>query len=243
MKFYCFYSSGPSRDWLKIVKSNQAKTKIRQWFKREDRDVNLVRGQEAVEQEVRKRDYSYAELLKDEWLQEIANRHALNSIDDLFVAVGYGTVSTNQVVNKLEENFKEYYKTTHSIQDMADFKVFKPKAPGGVEVEGIDNIKIKLAGCCNPLPGDKIVGYITRGSGVSVHRTDCSNLKNIPKERLINVHWTGEGENDRYQVDLDILAFDLQGYLAEVTGILNEYKVPIIGVQAKTTKIEHWILN
>lgn len=228
-------SSGPSRDWLKFVRSNQAKSKIKQWFKREDRDVNLIRGRENLEREVRKKGYSYAEILKDEWLLEIANRHAFNSIDDLFVAIGYGSVTIIQVINKLEEYYKEYYKTTHPVQPMTDFKVIQHTAPEGVWVKGADNIKIKMARCCNPLPGDDIVGYITRGSGVSVHRKDCSNVISVPKERFLEVFWN-EDTKEKYQVTIEISAFDLQGLLAEITMKLNENKVPILGIHATTNK-------
>lgn len=228
-------SPGPSRDWLNIVKSNQARTKIKQWFKREDRDINLIRGREAVEREVRKRGYPYSEILKDEWLMEIANRYASNSIDDLFVNVGYGTVSTRQVVNRLEDYYKNYYKTNKPKVEPVDFEVIRRHSPEGIWVKGVDNIKIKLARCCNPLPGDEIVGYITRGSGVSVHRKDCTNISNVDPARFLEVHWDNEA-HDKYETSIDILAFDLTGVLAELTTTFNDAKVPILGIRARANK-------
>ncbi|MDU2545922.1 MAG: ACT domain-containing protein, partial [Finegoldia magna] len=231
-------NSGPSKDWLKIVKSSQAKTKIKQWFKKEQRTENIVSGRDMLEKEVAKMGYSFNELLKREWLEEIASKLSFSSIDDLYAAIGYGSTRVTQVIPKLKEYHKDYYETDQVVNkpNHVDFVNEEPKE-SGVVIDGIDNVEIKLAKCCNPIPGDEIVGYITRGRGISVHRRDCSNVKSVnDKDRLITVRWGNNLINHNYQVELQIISFSNVGYLADITKVISECKLNIKTFNTRTNK-------
>ena len=182
-------STGPSRDWLKIVKSSQAKSKIRQWFKREERDLNIVKGKDILEKEVKRQGYKLTEMLKEDWLKSIASKLSLSSVDDLYAGLGYGSITLSQVIPKLKEFHKDYYKLRDEKNLLeSNSNVYAPKKENrftqGVTVKGVDNIKVRFSKCCNPVPGDEIVGYITRGRGVSVHRKDCPNIKAVSYTHL-----------------------------------------------------------
>lgn len=234
-------SSGPSRDWLKIVKSNQAKTKIKQFFKLKERDKNVARGKEMLEKEIRRLGYKPSEILKEEWLGNIARKVSITSIDDLYASLGYGSITLNQVINKLKELYSEHFKPEEkdivesSIQKTA--RKAKPKHTQGIKVKGIDNIKVRFSKCCNPVPGDDIIGFITRGRGVSIHRTDCPNIKSdlSQEERLIDVSWDFE-ERASYNAEIQVKAADRPGLIAEIALRVNDADVGLLSLNARTNK-------
>lgn len=241
-------SSGPSQDWLKIVKSSQARTKIKQFFKKEQRSQNIVRGRDALEKEVRKQGFTFNKILKEEWLKEISERLSFSSIDDMYAALGFGSLQLTQIMPKLKEYYKDYYKVEDALEQFKDLEErpnpqHRESSAHGVVVKGVDNLEIKLAKCCNPVPGDDIVGYITKGRGVSVHRKDCSNLKSLEEaDRIIDVAWDNTS-NINYSVEIKIIAFDRPDYLAAVTQKLTEKNFTVTGMNARKDKDKTYIIN
>ncbi|CAK7022485.1 bifunctional (p)ppGpp synthetase/guanosine-3',5'-bis(diphosphate) 3'-pyrophosphohydrolase [Tissierella carlieri] len=241
-------SNGPSRDWIKIVKSTQAKTKIRQWFKAKEKDFNIIRGKELLEKEVKRLGYKSSEILKDEWIKNIASKVSINSIDDLYAAIGYGSITLNQVISKLRTQYNEYYKITDEkafveskIQQTTQNKISKPTQ--GIKIKGVDNIKIRFSKCCNPVPGDEVVGYITRGRGVSVHRTDCPNITmSDDAERFIEVEWDFQ-KKASYPAEIQIKASDRSGLLAEITQKITDSDLGVISLNARTSKDKIVFIN
>jgi GTP pyrophosphokinase len=218
---------GPSRDWLKIVQTTQAKEKIRQWFKRQERDENIVHGRESLERELRRLARSSLEKLGPDRIAEMAELYKYSSIDDFFAAIGYGAVSAQQVVTKLD------------VVDDANEQVLPQVAPAipsrtdGVRVKGVGDLMIRFARCCHPIPGDPIVGYITRGRGVTVHLPTCSTVVN-EKEigRLIDVEWEGS-VHQTYPIAIRVEAYDRTGLLSEITKVVAEDKVNIIAANVR----------
>lgn len=236
-------STGPSKDWLKIVKSSQAKTKIKQWFKKENRSLNIVKGRDMLEKEVRKDGYSFSKILKDEWLTQIATRLTYNSVEDMYAALGFGTVNLKQIVPRLKEFYKNYYNETSDEIVLSDSKNTSVINSKGVIVKGIDNVEVFFAKCCNPLPGDEIMGYITKGRGISIHRMDCANLKNFYNgERTIKVEWT-DTKNSYYKVEITIVSLDQVGVLSGIAQLISESKLNLYGINAKTCKDKTFIID
>ncbi len=241
-------SNGPSRDWIKIVKSTQAKTKIRQWFKSKEKDFNIIKGKELLEKEVKRLGYKVSEILKDEWMKNIALKSSINSIDDLYAAIGYGSITLNQVISKLRVQYNEYYKITDEkafveskIQQPTQNKTSKPTQ--GIKIKGVDNIKIRFSKCCNPVPGDEVVGYITRGRGVSVHRTDCPNITmSDDTERFIEVEWDFQ-KRASYPAEIQIKASDRSGLLAEITQKITDSDLGVMSLNARTSKDKVVFIN
>jgi len=243
---------GPSRDWLKICKTSQARSKINQWFKKERREENILRGKELIEKEIKHLGYTPSQLLKPEWIEQILKKYGIQTVDDMYAAVGYGGLTVHKVVSRLKEEYRQANKAELAAQapTIAPSQPKKKKhSTNGVVVEGIDNCLVRLSRCCNPVPGDAIVGYITRGRGVSVHREDCPNLKaeeKMPKAggRLIQVHWEDDyADTSSYLTELQIQAYDRQGLLAEITSVLYDMKIFINALHTKTTKDQIAILN
>ncbi|WP_246566701.1 RelA/SpoT family protein [Tissierella simiarum] len=241
-------SNGPSRDWLKIVKSNQAKNKIRQWFKLKERDLNITRGKEILEKEIKRQGYKLTEILKDEWIKGTTNKLSINSVEDLYAALGYGSITVNQVLSKLKEYYNDYYKikdekgfVESKIQQSTQKKEKKPTQ--GVTIKGLDNIKVRFSKCCNPVPGDDIVGYITRGRGVSVHRTDCPNVSDVDgTERFIEVEWDFH-KKASYPAEIQIKATDKSGLLTEITQKITDSDLGLLSLNARTNKEKLVIIN
>lgn len=233
---------GPSRDWLKICKTSQARTKINQWFKKERREENILRGREMIDKELKRLGLSHSMLFKPEWVERlILKKYGFQSEDDMYAAVGYGAVTVNKVLSRLKEEYRLTHKNEDTTLVFATAK--KKKSSGsGIVVEGIENCLVRLSRCCNPVPGDTIVGYITRGRGVSVHRADCPNIKAEEKSsdgagRLIQVYWEdAHAANSSYLTELQIASYDRQGLLAEITSMIYEMKIPLTAVHTKTTK-------
>ena len=240
---------GPSRDWLKICKTSQARTKINQWFKKEGREENILRGKEIVERELKHIGMTSAQLLKPEWIDLILKKYGLHTTDDMYAAIGYGGITVNKIMSRLKEEYRLAHKNDATLQKPVTPQKKRKNTSNGIVVEGIDNCLARLSRCCNPVPGDPIVGYITRGRGVSVHRTDCPNIKAEEKNsadagRLIPVYWEDEytGKSS-YLTEIQIMAYDRQGLLAQITNVLYDMKILINSVHTKTTKEQIAIMN
>lgn len=240
------HSNGPSRDWLKAVKSSQAKTKIRQWFKKEKRDENIVKGKELLEKEVKRQGYKLTEILKENWLENICKKLSIKEVDDLYAALGYGSITLSQVVPKLKEYHKEYYSKKEEekpIVRSVNKNERQYKLKQGVTIKGIDNIKVRFAKCCNPVPGDDIVGYITRGRGVSVHRKDCPNINELEGHgRFIDVDWDTDKKTS-YLAEIQLKGTDRSGLLTEVTQLLVQSNLSVTSLNARTNKERVAIIN
>ena len=240
---------GPSRDWLKICKTSQARTKINQWFKKEGREENILRGKEMVERELKHIGMTSAQLLKPEWIDLILKKYGLHTTDDMYAAIGYGGITVNKIMSRLKEEYRLAHKNDVVLQKPMTQQKKRKNTSNGIVVEGIDNCLARLSRCCNPVPGDPIVGYITRGRGVSVHRADCPNIKAEEKNsadagRLIPVYWEDEytGKSS-YLTEIQIMAYDRQGLLAQITNVLYDMKILINSVHTKTTKEQIAIMN
>ncbi len=229
-------SKGPSRDWLKVVKTSQAKSKIRNWFRRELKDENIIKGRDMLEKEARRKGYDIKDLFRPEWLKDVYKRYTFSSTDDIYAAVGYGGITTGQVLHKLIE---EYSKVNKAVPGKQVERAAGKDAcvSSGVIVKGYDDMVVRFARCCNPVPGDDIVGYITRGRGVSVHRSDCSNVTGSDFEfgRMIEVKWS-ERETSSYNVEVQVTAQDRSGLIAEVTAALYEMGLSITSINARMGK-------
>jgi GTP pyrophosphokinase len=237
------HSYGPSQDWLKLAQTSQAKNKIRAFFKKQRRDENVDKGKELVEKEIRGMEFDLKEILTADNLKKVAEKFNFANEDDMYAAVGYNGVTALQVANRLTEKWRkkrdqeQSTTITNAISDMKAFPSTK-KRESGVRVAGIDNLLIRLSRCCNPVPGDEIVGFITKGRGVSVHRADCTNIdSNDAQTRLIPVEWESS-LNDRkeYNVDIEISGYDRRGLLNEVLQAVNETKTNISAVSGRSDR-------
>lgn len=243
---------GPSRDWLKLCKTSGARSKINQWLKRECRDENIQHGKELIDRELRRVNLSHSQLFRTEWVDMLCKKYSFSSLDDIYAAVGYGGLTVNKVVGKLREEYRQAMKKekpeTEIVQSEQTPQKKKKTASNGVIVEGIEGCLVRFSRCCNPVPGDDIIGYITRGRGVSVHRKDCTNIVSSEKhgdtERLINVYWEKEQDkNTSYLSEIQIMANDRKGLLAEIASTISELKILITGMNLKTTKNQTAVVN
>ena len=231
-------ATGPSADWLNIAQTPSAKNRIRQWFKKQQREENYQRGQELVEKEIRRQGYDSSRLLKDEWLEEIRKRLNFANLDDLWVAVGYGGVSPHQIVNRLRDFYRREQTVQQSLQ-LKEITRVPPTNPDDViRVGGVNQVLYRLARCCNPVPGDEIVGYITRGRGVSIHRRDCGSLAGHQLEdgeRMIEVTWEDVDVN-YYPVEIQVECVDRPGILSEVAQVVADTHTNIITAKAHPSR-------
>ena len=236
-------SHGPSRDWLNIVKTSEAKAKIRAWLKKEEREENVIKGKEMLTAEAKKAGYTMAQLTKADILEPVFKRYSLSSLDDLYATIGFGGLSTLQLFNRLAEEYKKQNKAEAPPLPIVEKPAEEAKKPApssssnGVIVKGESGMLVRFARCCNPLPGDEIVGYITRGRGVSVHRADCVNLKDagVEPERMIEVEWESSGAGS-YEADIQMLCYDHAGLFAEISLMFASQDVPVTAVTAHTVK-------
>ena len=235
-------AKGPSRDWLKFIQSSTAKNKINAWFKKNLREENIEKGKEAVEKEIKRIGMDYSELFKTEFVQGALDRYKFNSIEDMYASIGFGAISAGKVIARILEEYRKVHKEENveeKIEELSKEKNNKAKASkSGIVVEGIDNCLVKLSKCCNPVPGDKIVGYITKGRGVSIHRADCTNLKDLfqdEENRMIDVYWQSEKEA-AYNVDIEIFANDRAGLLADIIAQIGTTKSKLIAVSSRANK-------
>ncbi len=234
-------AKGPSRDWLKIVKTSQAKTKINQWLKRERRDENIIHGKEMLEREAKRLNLPVSAVLKDEWLAPMYKKYTLNGIEDLYASVGYGGLSSQKVIMYLREVYLKEQKKKEPEENIRPTHALRKKTnTSGIEVKGIDNCLVRLSKCCNPVPGDDIVGFITKGRGVSVHRADCPNiqpnaLSEEDKNRFIVVSWSGTNKNS-YVATLKVLAMDSTGLMMKISTVLADMGLNCVSVNARRLK-------
>lgn len=227
-------SYGPSRDWLKIVQSSQAKSKIRQWFKREKREENVARGKELVERELTRHRMDAHALLAAGYLPEVLSKFNFSKDEDMYAAVGYGGLSPAQVATRLIERYKRDHQEQNVDALSLELRDRGKPTGSGVRVRGIDNLLIRFARCCNPVPGDAIMGFVTRGRGVSVHRADCPNVESLKQEgsRVLDVEWATSAEQS-YHVELEVTALDRHGLVNEVMNAVAEIKTDITAVSAR----------
>jgi len=235
-------AKGPSREWLDIIKSPEARNKIRQWFKKEKRDENVIHGKLAFEAELKHANITAVEAMQDDILNKILSHASFGSIEEMYAAIGYGGISAQKVVNKLRDELRSVLKSnkTESPQQSAESKnKTRIRPTRGIMVEGLDNCLIKFARCCTPIPGDAVVGFMTRGYGVSVHRQDCQNyIKALmePEEdgRWIRVSW-GDTEGTLYATTIDVQVLDRTGIVVDVASVLNSLNVKITSFNARTS--------
>ncbi|UTR14264.1 bifunctional (p)ppGpp synthetase/guanosine-3',5'-bis(diphosphate) 3'-pyrophosphohydrolase [Salipaludibacillus sp. LMS25] len=239
------HSYGPSKDWLKITQSSHAKNKIRQWFKKERREENVEKGREQVEKEIEKKGYKIKEVLTAENIERVADKFSFSTEEDMYAAVGYNGITAAQIVTRLTDDIRKKQDEEQESQTLTEaVKELKPqerkssKTSAGVRVKGIDNLLIRLSRCCNPVPGDDIIGYITKGRGVSIHRKDCPNIANDEANaRLLPVEWEGNQEKPKnYNVDIEISGYDRRALLNDVLQAVAETKTNINAVSGRSDK-------
>lgn len=235
-------SFGPSRDWLKIAQSSQAKNKIKQFFKKQLRDENVHKGREMIEKEIKSQEFEVKEVLVSENIKRVCEKFNFAGEEDMYAAVGFNGITAQQVVNRLAEKMRkirDHEVALEKINKEMNTPSVRKATESGVIVKGIDNLLIRLSRCCRPVPGDEIVGFITKGRGVSVHRADCPNVHDeYTNERIIDVEWGQPLATTRkeYQVDIEISAFDRPGLLNEVMQVVNESKTNISAVSGKADR-------
>lgn len=240
------HSYGPSQDWLKIAQSSHARSKIKQWFKKEKREENVEKGRELIERELKRAGIDPSGWMSDDKLMEACRKFAFNDVDDMLSAVGFGGITAAQIATKLTEKLRKEQEESNAIELTSEVKEVKSapeerrnRPTHGVVVKGIDNLLVRFARCCNPVPGDEIVGYITRGRGVSVHRSDCPNIPNVGEgqeaARVIEVEWENAVEAN-YSVDIEITGHDRRNFLNEVLQAVSESKTNISAVSGRSDK-------
>ena len=241
-------SKGPSRDWLSIVKSTQAKNKINQWFKTEFKEENIIRGKELVDKYCKSKSVVLSDIMKPEYMDKVLSKYGFKTWDAVYAAIGHGGLKEGQVINKLVE---EYKKANHKM--VTDTQILNQiseagkntvhhhhKSKSGIIVKGIDDVAVRFSKCCNPLPGDEIVGFITRGRGISIHRTDCVNIMNISESdraRLIDAEWQREtASKELYKAEINIYVHDGVGVLVEVAQVFTEREINVTGMSSRSGK-------
>ncbi|MGM0752303.1 MAG: RelA/SpoT family protein [Bacillota bacterium] len=235
------HSYGPSQDWLKLAQTSQAKNKIKQFFKKQRREENIEKGRDLVEKEIKNQDFDVKEILTAENIKRVSEKFNFSNEEDMYAAVGYNGITAAQIANRLTERDRKKREQEDSLEETMkelNAQPVKRKKDAGVQVEGIDNLLIRLSRCCSPVPGDEIVGFITKGRGVSVHRADCTNvMADEVEQRLIPVSWESD-RNDRkeYNVDIEISGYDRRGLLNEVLQAVNETKTNISAVSGKSDR-------
>ncbi len=240
--------SGPSRDWLKIVKTTEARNKIRTWFKKERRDENVAEGRSELEREFRHNSITLSDDEMADFLQDVAKRQHYNATEDFLAAIGYGGISLSRIMPRIKEDYQKKYHPNAPEDILSNLSTAKPrsgKASGGVIVEGLEDCLVKFAKCCNPLPGDEIIGFVTRGYGVSVHKRDCPNIlaameNEEQKGRLVNTTWAQTAIRDIFKSTIEIYSEDRTGLIAEITTILSNMHISISGLLAREMK-DHFI--
>ncbi|WP_456273918.1 RelA/SpoT family protein [Bacillus sp. AK031] len=243
------HSYGPSKDWLKLAQTSQAKNKIKTFFKKQLREENIEKGRELVEKEIKNLDFDLKEVITLENVSRVAEKFNFSNEEDMYAAVGYSGITAVQIANRLTEKLRKKRDQEESMQEtITELKATQPvkrKRDAGVQVTGIDNLLIRLSRCCNPVPGDEIIGFITKGRGVSVHRSDCTNVcAENAEQRLIPVEWESDFTNRKeYNVDIEISGFDRRGLLNEVLQAVNETKTNISAVSGKSDRNKMATIN
>ena len=250
-------SKGPSHDWLKIIRTSTARSKINQWFKKENKDENATRGKEMLEKGAKKKNLVLSELLSPERVKSVLNRYSLTDWESVCAAVGHGGIKEGQIINRLYEEYlrqegkvladEEAVKKLTSLPENADTHIPVKRASkgnSGIMVKGVGDINVRFSKCCSPVPGDEIVGFVTRGRGVSVHRTDCVNiihLDDLDRHRLMEAEWQipeKAGENALFRADICITCDDKMGLLVDISRIFTDEKIDVKSLNARTAKNE-----
>jgi GTP pyrophosphokinase len=243
-------AKGPGKDWLKLVKTTQARSKINQWFRQENKLDNIVRGRELIEAEAKKRNIPLSELLADGREEIVLNRFNCQDFDALCAAVGFGGIREGQIINRL---YNEYQKSLPPAGDEEIIQELLEEAPvsaerkkkSGIVVKGVGDMNVRFSKCCSPLPGDEIIGFITRGRGISVHRTDCPNIVNLEaddRKRTIEADWQApdsvSSDHVSYHADLRVVFDDREGVIMDISRILTDERVKVTQLNARTVKNE-----
>lgn len=237
-------SRGPSLDWLKVVKSTQARNKINQWFKHERKEENIVRGRQALEEYCRSKGINLAELLQPEYMERTLKRYNFQDWDSIVAAVGHGGLKEGQIVNRLLEEQKRARAREKSdeeaLAEITDRRQEVELPEGGIKVHGIHDIAVRFAKCCSPVPGDEIVGYVTRGRGITIHRSDCENIlamDEADRQRLIEADWVAaEGDSSMFVTEINVYAEDRIGILYDVSKVFKEANITILSMNTRTSK-------
>lgn len=241
-------SKGPSRDWLNIVKSTQARNKINQWFKKELKEENIVRGKELLQSYCKAKSLVYSDLTKPKYMQVVQAKYGFKEWEGILATVGHGGLKEGQVINRLLEEYTKDHKEEitdetiiERVKEATKRTAQVAKSKSGIVVKGIDDMAVRFSRCCNPVPGDEIVGFVTRGRGMSIHRTDCINIINLSEAeriRLINAEWEASvvEERGQYTASIKIFANNRQGLLMEVSKVFTENKLDISGINTHTSK-------
>ena len=230
---------GPSRDWLNIVKTSEAKNKIRNWFKKERREENIAEGKDALEREMRRNMMTIPAEKSEDFLSALARRNHCNTVEEMYAAIGYGGLQMARILPKLKDEYNRL-KATEAEPKPITVDIKKPHSSGGVVVEGIDNCPIKFAKCCSPLPGDEIIGFVTRGFGVSIHKKDCANVRESlrhpeNRERWVRARWAEDVRED-YKATLELFCMDRANLVSDVALALGDMRVPIYSLDARSAE-------
>jgi len=250
-------SKGPSRDWLKVVKSTQAKNKINQWFKSELKDDNITKGKDMLTAYCKAKGIVQSDLMKTEFMENVMRKYGFRDWEAILAAIGHGGLKEGQVINKLQEQFEKQKKKeltdeklVESVMEQAkDVERRQSKNHSAIVVKGLHDLAVRFSKCCSPIPGDEIVGFVTRGRGVSIHRTDCVNIIGLSAEervRLIDAEWqkTENGNtNERFPAEIKIFVNNRTGLLVDISKILTEMKIDVTGINSRTTKHEKATIN
>ena len=239
-------SKGPSRDWLKIVKSAQAKNKINQWFRTELKEDNITRGKELMAAYCKSRSVTLSDLMKPSYMESVMRKYGFRDWDSALAAIGHGGLKEGQVVNKLLDEYNKQHQkeiTDEHIMEAAEGKekMRIAKSGNGIVVKGIHDVAVRFSKCCSPVPGDEIVGFVTRGRGISVHRTDCVNVMNLSetdRARLIEAEWqkSEQDKNERYTVEIKIFGYNRTGLLVDISKIFTERKIDLSSLNCRVNK-------
>ncbi len=238
-------SKGPSMDWLNIVKSTQAKTKINQWFRQELKDENIVKGKNAVDNYCKSKNIPLADLMKPEYIAATLKRYNFGDWDSLMAAIGHGGLKEGQIVNRLLEEHRRLTERNVSAEDLTEEINRKGRhfemPKGSIKVHGVHDVAVRFSKCCSPVPGDEIVGFVTRGRGISIHRTDCENLQVMSeneRERLIDAEWVDEvaGQEAEFVADINVYAMDRNALIHDITKVFMEAEIPIKKIEGRVSK-------
>lgn len=224
-------AKGPSRDWLKFVKTHGAKSKINSFFKKEMKEDNIKKGKSILETNAKNRSISLSKLMTNEYLEEVFERYSFQSLEDMYASIGYGAISANQILNKLVN----LYKSANPVPEVSKGTQLSENTIGDIDVKGYSNLMTKFARCCNPLPGDEIIGYITRGKGVTIHRKNCEKLSECEFERLIECNWKNSS-NKNFVSSITICSTDNSNAIAQLTKKINDEKIQLLGLNLKENK-------
>ena len=242
-------SQGPSRDWLKIVKSTQAKNKINQWFKKELKEDNILKGKDMLNQYAKTKGFKPGIYTKPQYMESVMHKYGFRDWDSVLAAIGHGGLKEGQVFNKLVEAYEREHKknlTDEQVLEAASEsqeKLHIAKSKSGIVVKGIHDVAVRFSKCCSPIPGDEIVGFVTRGRGITIHRTDCVNVLNMPeidRKRLIEAEWQmpDRVDSEKYEAEIQVYANNRTGLLVDISKIFTERKIDLRSINSRTNKQE-----